>query len=130
MNLPFEAVAFPRGVKGLNKYKDMNTIYAKSTPIQVKGVLLFNHYLKKYKIDNIPPIQDGDKIRFVYLKMPNPIRESVIAAIDELPKEFNLDKYIDRDTQFAKSYLDPIRSITEIIGWKVEQLATIEDFFG
>jgi len=129
MQLPFEDVAFPRGVKGLNKYKDKFTIYKSATPIQVKAVLLFNHFLEKHKINYISPIQDGDKIKFVYLKKPNPINESVIASIDGLPKEFGLDAYIDKEMQFTKAYLDPLKSIAEIINWQVEKISTIEDFF-
>jgi DNA polymerase elongation subunit (family B) len=127
--LPFEDVAFPRGIKGMSKYRDSATIYKSGTPIQVKGALLFNHLIKQKGIKNTPPIQDGDKVRFAYLKVPNPIQDSVIATPDELPAEFNLDKYIDRDMQFDKAFLEPVRSITSIIGWEVEQKSTLESFF-
>jgi DNA polymerase elongation subunit (family B) len=130
MNLPFEDVAFPRGVKGMTKYAGKREIYIKGTPIHVKGALLFNSLLKINNIKTIPPIQDGDKIKFAYLKEPNPIGDTVIATPDELPKEFNLDKYIDRELQFSKSFVEPLRSITEVIDWEVEQRATLEDFFG
>jgi DNA polymerase elongation subunit (family B) len=129
LELPFEEIAFPRGVKGLGKYKDASTIYRKSTPIQVKGALLFNHMLKQYNIKNIPPIADGDKIKFAYLKTNNPIGDTVIATADYIPKEFNLDKYIDREMQFDKAFLEPLRSITDVINWKVEETSTLEDFF-
>ena len=130
MELPFEQVAFPRGVKGVGKYSSKKEIYIKGTPIQVKGALLFNNLLQIKGIKTIPPIQDGDKIKFAYLKEPNPIGDTVIATPDELPKEFNLDKYIDRELQFSKSFVEPLRSITEVIDWEVEQRATLEDFFG
>ena len=129
MELPFQDVAFPRGIKGMSKYRDSAMIYKKGTPIQVKGALMFNHIIKVKGIKNTAPIQDGDKVRFAYLKMPNPIQESVIATPDELPPEFNLDKYIDRDMQFEKAFLDPVRSITSIIGWEVERKSTLESFF-
>ena len=129
MTLPFEDVAFPRGIKGMSKYSKGPGIYDKGTPIQVKGALIFNHMLKEYKIKSVPPISDGDKIKFAYLKEPNPIGDTVIATADYLPKEFNLDKYIDRDIQFDKSFLEPIKSITDVIGWQVEDKATLEDFF-
>ena len=129
LTLPFEDVAFPRGVKGMSKYRSSSSIYIKATPIQVKGALLFNHMLEKHKLKNIPPIMDGDKIKFAYLKMPNPVQDSVIAVSDNLPSEFNLDKYIDRDMQFDKSFLEPLRSITEIINWEVEERSTLEEFF-
>ena len=129
LELPFEDVAFPRGIKNMYKYKDAANIYKSGTPIQVKGALLFNNLLKKHKLNNIMPITDGDKIRFAYLKTPNPIHDSVIAVPEELPAEFKLDKYIDRDLQFDKSFLDPLRSITEVIGWEVEKTSTLEGFF-
>lgn len=129
INMPFEDVAFPRGVKGLENYIDASTIYKKGTPIHVKASLIFNNMLKIKKIRNIPPIQNGDKIRFAYLMTPNPVNDTVIATPDELPDELNLDKYIDRETQFDKSFLEPLRSITSVIGWEAEQKATLEDFF-
>jgi len=129
MLLPFEDVAFPRGVKGMNKYKDASAIYKSATPIQVKGSLIFNHMLKQYNIRSVPPIMDGDKIKFAYLKTPNPIGETVIATADYIPVEFNLNKYIDRDLQFDKAFLEPLKAITGVIGWEVEQRATLEGFF-
>jgi DNA polymerase elongation subunit (family B) len=130
MKLPFEDVAFPRGIKGMNKYSDKKQIYIKGTPIQVKGALLFNNLLKINNIKTIAPISDGDKVRFAYLKQPNPIGDTVIATPDELPKQFNLDKYIDREMQFEKSFVEPLRSITEVIDWEVEHRSTLEEFFG
>lgn len=127
--LSFEEVAFPRGINNLNKYIDRNTIYTKGSPIHVKGALLFNDLIKKHNLKNYPPIQDGDKIKFAYLKKPNPIQDSVIACPDELPDVFNLDKYIDRDMQFEKSFLSPVKSITNIIGWDAEERATLDSFF-
>lgn len=130
MTLPFEEVAFPRGVKGMEKYRSSSMIYDKGTPIHVKGALLFNHILKEKQIKNIIPISDGDKIKFAYLKMPNPVKDTVIAIPDEIPKELlYIDKYIDRDTQFVKSFLEPLKSITEVIGWETEQKSTLESFF-
>lgn len=128
--LPFEDVAFPRGVNGLNKYKDSSSIYKKGTPIHVKGSLLFNNMLKKHSVKEIVPIQDGDKIKFAYLKMPNPSLDTVIATTDTLPKEFGLEKYIDREMQFNKAFLEPLKSITNIINWDLEQRSTLEEFFG
>ena len=128
-SMSFEEVAFPRGVKGMAEYRDASTIYRKSTPIHVKGALLFNMMLKKHDVRHIAPIRDGDKIKFTYLKIPNPVHDIVIATPDELPKEFGLDKYIDREKQFNKSFLDPIKSITDVIGWELEEKSTLEEFF-
>lgn len=128
-HLPFEDIAFPRGMKGIDEYKDNFTIYKKGTPIHTKGALLFNHLLKHRNIESVPPIQNGDKIKFIYLRMPNPINSPIITVPDEIPKELGLENYIDRDKQFDKAFLDPLRSITDLIGWSVNQRSTLEDFF-
>jgi DNA polymerase elongation subunit (family B) len=112
------------------EYKDPNKIFVKGTPIHVKGALLFNHMLHKYGLENkYQQIGDGDKIKFCYMKTPNPLGEHVIAVLDELPPEFDLHKYIDYETQFEKAFLDPIKAILECIGWQHEKINTLEDFF-
>jgi DNA polymerase elongation subunit (family B) len=131
MKLPFEEVAFPRGVKGMDKYKDRSTIYTKGTPIHVKGALLYNDLLiKKGLVKKCQLIGDGDKIKFAYLKVPNPLHDTVISVLEDLPAEMGLHQYIDYDIQFQKAFLDPIKSILEIIGWDTEKKNTLEDFFG
>jgi DNA polymerase elongation subunit (family B) len=127
--LPFEEIAFPRGIKNMNKYRDSLTIYKKATPIQVKGALIYNKFVQKFG-NKYMPISDGDKVKFAYLKIPNIVHEHVIAVPDEMPDEFDLNKYLDRDMQFDKGFLEPIRSILEVIGWSTEKKSTLEDFFG
>ena len=119
-------------MKGLTKYKGNGpTIYAKGTPIHVRGALVYNDMLDRYGLVNTyNPVYEGDKIKFCYLKLPNPTRENVISISQALPKQFGVDEYIDYQKQFEKSFLEPMKTITESIGWKVEQgQATLEDFF-
>jgi DNA polymerase elongation subunit (family B) len=128
--LPFEDIAFPRGVKGLHKYRCAAHIYKKGTPIHVKGSLIYNNLINEHKIEKkFPLISDGDKIKFSYLKIPNPVFSKVISVPGILPPQFELEKYIDRDMQFDKSFLEPIKSITSVIGWETEERATLEGFF-
>jgi len=128
--LPPEAISTPRGMNGLKNYSDAVTLYKKGTPIHVKGAILYNHHLKqlgltkKYEL-----IKEGEKIKFTYLKMPNPFKDTVISYPSRLPKEFELDKYVDYDLQFDKTFLDPVRAILECIGWKTEKGNSLEDFF-
>ena len=128
-NLSFEDVAFPRGVNGMKKYYHPTRIYGEKTPIHVRGALLFNNMLIKKDIKVIQPISDGDKIKFAYLKMPNPLHFNVISCPDELPIEFNLDKYIDRDMQFETTFLKPLKTITNVIGWFPEKRGKLEGLF-
>jgi len=128
--LPPEDIAFPRTANNLQKYKAYATIYEKGTPIHIRGALLYNYYVKKHKLDNkYSLIQNGEKIKFCYLKKPNIIHENIISFIQDFPYEIGLDKYIDYDLQFEKSFVEPLRIILNAIGWNVEKTATLEAFF-
>jgi DNA polymerase elongation subunit (family B) len=123
-------IAFPRGVNGLEKYRNGTDIYAKGTPIHVRGALLYNHYVRRNNVENkYPVIQEGEKIKFIYLKTPNPIGENVISFFQQLPTEFNLEKYVDYQLQFEKSFLDPLRNVLESIGWQSEKRGNLMSFF-
>ena len=130
-NLPPEEISFPRTVSDVEKYKSYSTIYSKGTPIHARGALLYNHYIKERKLTNkYSAINNGEKIKFCYLKKPNSIHENVISFISEFPKELGLDQYIDYDLQFEKAFLEPLKVILEAIGWKMEKTVTLESFFG
>ena len=130
-SLPVEDISFPRGCNGINKWATPSSIYSKGTPIHVRGALLFNYYNKKNKLTHkYPLIQDGEKIKFVYLKTPNKMGENVVSFLNTFPKEFELDKQVDYDLQFSKSFLEPIRVIMDKIGWKPEKVASLEFLFG
>ena len=128
--LPPEQISFPRSVSDVQKYKSSSDIYSKGTPIHCRGALLFNHYIKKNKLDNkYSLIQNGEKIKFCYLKKPNIIHENIISFIQDFPTELNLDKYIDYDLQFEKSFVEPLKAILDAIGWNVEKTVNLELFF-
>jgi DNA polymerase elongation subunit (family B) len=128
--LPPEQISFPRSASDVQKYSSSSSIYAPKTPIHVRGALLFNHFIKQNKLTNkYSLIQNGEKIKFVYLKKPNHIHENVISFIQEFPKELNLDKYIDYDLQFEKAFLEPLKIILDSIGWSVEKTNSLESFF-
>ena len=129
--LPPEEIAFPRSVSDVVKYRSHADIYAKGTPIHCRGALLYNHYLKEKKLTNkYSLINNGEKIKFLYLKKPNIIQENVISFIQDFPHELGLDKYIDYDLQFEKSFVEPLKSILDAIGWNVEKTVNLELFFG
>jgi DNA polymerase elongation subunit (family B) len=130
-SLPAEDISFPRGLNGLKEYSDSATLYKKGTPIHVKGAILYNHFLKQHGLTTkYQLIQEGEKIKFTYLKTPNPFKDSVVSYPSRLPKEFGLQTYIDYDTQFEKTFLDPIKIILVSIGWETEKQSTLESFFG
>jgi DNA polymerase elongation subunit (family B) len=125
-----EQVSFPRGAQNIGKWKDSTTIYAKATPIHVRGALLYNHHVKENNlIKKYETIKDGEKVKFCYLKTPNRIKENVIAFPNNLPRELGLHEYIDYDTQYEKAFVDPLRLILDAIGWRTEAVSSLDDFF-
>jgi hypothetical protein len=128
--LPPEQVSFPRSASDVNKYRSSSSIYEKGTPIHIRGALLFNHYIKQANLTNkYSLIQNGEKIKFCYLKKPNSIHENVISYIQDFPMELGIDKYIDYDLQFEKAFLEPMKVILDSIGWSVEKTVNLDSFF-
>ena len=123
-------ISFPRTANNLKKYSDPDHIYTKGTPIHIRGVLIYNKLLKQHKLERkYPVVQEGEKIKFIYLKLPNIIKENIISFPNVLPVEFDLNNYIDYDLQFEKSYLDPLKLVVDAIGWELEEKSSLEDFF-
>jgi len=128
--LPPEDISFPRGMNGLKEYSDSVSLYKKGTPIHVKGAILYNARLKALKLEKkYPLIQEGEKIKFTYLKMPNPIKDTVISYPTRLPQEFGLQEFIDYDVQFSKAFLEPIKVVLDCMNWSTEKINTLESFF-
>lgn len=123
-------IAFPRGVNNLAKYTSHTDIYSKGTPMHVRGALLFNHYVKQRGLDQrYQMIQEGDKIKFLYLREPNPIKENCIGFIGEFPKELQLTSFVDYDTMWEKSFIEPLNGIIEGLGWTTKPQASLADLF-
>jgi DNA polymerase elongation subunit (family B) len=130
-SLPVEDISFPRGMNGLDNYTDNVSLYKKGTPIHVKGAIIYNHYLKQMKLTKkYPLIQEGEKVKFTYLKVPNPFKDTVISFTTRLPKEFNIQEFIDYDTQFEKTFVEPLKVILNCMNWHTEKQNTLESFFG
>tara|TARA_B110001454_G_scaffold87321_1_gene83743 strand:+ start:7055 stop:9544 length:2490 start_codon:yes stop_codon:yes gene_type:complete len=129
-NMTAEQISFPRSCNNLAKYRHANNVFIKGTPIHVKGALIYNHQIKQFKLSRkYPLIQEGDKIKFIKLIEANPFKFDVISYITKLPKEFELQKYIDYEIQFQKTFLDPLSFILNSIGWTYEKKASLESFF-
>ena len=130
-SLPPEDIAFPRSVNGLRKYKASGTVYTKGTPLHVRGTLLYNFYIAKNKLQyKYPLVQEGEKIKYLYLRRPNKLgNENVLSFLNTFPKELGLEGQLDRDAQFKKAFLDPLRMITNVIGWETERVSNLEFLF-
>ena len=134
MKLEPENIAYPRSVNGLEKFSSSNGMFAKGAPIHCKGAILYNHLLKTKKLTKkYPLIQEGDKIKFVHLRQPNVYTASAFSFITFFPKELDLKDRIDYDTQFTKSFVEPLKFISEKIGWWIDDSygtqGTLDGFF-
>ena len=129
-SLPPEDIAFPRTVRKMKKYSDSNTVYSSGCPIAVKGALIYNHLLNKLNIKRKhAEIINGEKVKFIYLRIPNPIREKVISFSSSIPKEFDISDFIDYELQFEKAFIDPIKMILDAIGWHHKKESSLESLF-
>jgi hypothetical protein len=129
--LPVEDIAFPRSVNGLKEYADAANIFKKGTPIHVKGALVYNHLLREMKLNKrYQEIQEGEKIKFIYLKQPNIYKNNTLAFLSGIPKQLGAEQYIDYDLQFEKSFLEPLDIILSSINWQSEKVESLDCFFG
>jgi DNA polymerase elongation subunit (family B) len=127
---PVEEISFPRSINGLRTYGDSKTIWSKGTPIHVRGALMYNYMIDQMNLSKLyPKIQEGEKIKFIYLKEPNTFKTDVISFVSRVPKEFEIETKIDYNLQFEKSFIDPLSMILNIINWRTEKVNSLEDFF-
>ena len=134
MEMKPELIAYPRSVNGLTKWTESHNLFKKGAPIHCKGAILYNHLLKKNNLGNkFPSIQEGDKIKFLHMKEPNLYQSTSISFLTQLPKEFDFASLIDYDVQFEKSFVEPLKFISEKIKWKLDMSygsqLTLEGFF-
>ena len=133
MKLPPEDIAYPRSCNGVQKFRGESQLFAKGAPIHVKGAILYNHLVSKNKLENkYPLIQEGDKIRFLHLRQPNSFQSSSFSFMTKVPKELDIIGKIDYDMQYEKSFLEPLRVITDKLQWilRNDEVGSLEDFFG
>ena len=134
MDMDPTAIAFPRSCNGMGKWSSPNGVYLRGTPMHVKGALVYNHQIKNNKLaKKYPLIQNGEKIKYVHLKDPNPYQCNAFTFITECPIELDIVKYVDYEKQFEKSYVEPLKFITNAIHWQIDESygsqATLMDFF-
>ena len=135
MKLPPEDIAYPRSCNGLKKFRGEHSLFRKGAPIHVKGAILYNWAIDKHKLEHkYPLIQEGDKIRFLHLRQPNVYQSSAFSFMTEVPRELDIMDKIDYDEQFDKSFVEPLKAITEKMNWLIDSSygaqGTLEDFFG
>lgn len=130
---PLEEIAYPRGVTEIAKYHSMDPMLmvAKGCPVHVRGCIMFNKLIEQHKVDHLhAKIREGDKIKYAYLKKPNPTRQHVIGFADKLPPQFELDEYIDRKVMYEKQFVEPLQSLVKHAGWSVKSRPqTLESLF-
>lgn len=129
--LPPEEVSFPRGISNLTKWQDRKTVFKKGTPIHVRGALCYNNAIAEKNLERqYEFVKQGERVKFIYLKMPNILKQNVVAYPLNLPRELGLHKHVDYDLMFDKTFLDPLIPILDAVGWEAEPQTTLEDFFG
>ncbi len=127
MSLPFEEISMPRGVATFNKYVEGAT----GAQAHVRASIAFNKALIDMKIDHqYQKINQGDKIRYAYIKVPNIFGIEVMAIKDKMPDCINKNIQVDWEVQWQKCFTSQLEKIFERIGWTMsEDDVSLEDFF-
>ena len=72
-------------------------------------------------------------MKFVFLKVPKTYgvcgKDAVMGFIKSPPTEFQMDKYMDKNKQFEKTFKEPLENITTAIGWQLNPQVSLESFF-
>jgi DNA polymerase elongation subunit (family B) len=125
--MPAGKIAKISGTDNIEKYMSGSS-YRQGCPIHIRGCIVYNNFIEGHH-KRLPKIVSGDKIKFVYMKLPNPLRENIVSFVDDLDSSLDLDQYIDYETQFDKVFRTPIQNIISCLGWNTEKIATLEDLF-
>ncbi len=131
MNAPLNRIGSPRGVSDVTKYSTPNHEFKPDVtiPIHVRAAVNYNFLVAKHKLGNkCEYIRNGSKIKFLPLKDPNPIKSHVIGFVDDLPLEFGIHEYVDKEGHFDKVYVKPLESFLIFNGWMLEE-NTLMDLF-
>jgi DNA polymerase elongation subunit (family B) len=122
-------IGISRGVSDVNKYTDpYSSGYIKGTPIGARSAIVYNQYILAHNLDKkYQLIKNGDKIKTVYLKMPNPLHQNIIAFFGSIPPEMGLEQYVDYDIMLEKCFLNPLEGILGVVRWKLTESNTLED---
>ncbi len=125
-----EEIGMWKAVNVLDSYANADGSYAKGAQAQVRAAVVYNRMIAEAKLDDkYSPIHAGDKVQYWHLRKPNPARDDVIACSTILPRELGVDSYIDRDKQFDKSFVDPLKLVLDVIGWEATHTPNLGDFF-
>lgn len=129
--LDYFDISKPSGISDIEKYHDEENVFGFKCPKHVRAALFYNKLLKDFNVeDKYSKIYSGDKVKLLNLKLPNPIHSDCIAYVDVLPKEFDLEKYIDYADMWDLTFRNPMKNLMEICGWEVEETNTLDSFFG
>jgi DNA polymerase elongation subunit (family B) len=128
--LPVHVIAKNSSCNGINKNSDPVTIYKQEASWQARCGILYNHQIDVLGLENeVDKIIDGDKVKLIELKEPNPVKYSKVAFPSFLDERLGLHDYIDYNLAFEKNFLSPLKRFMEILKWNPEEVATLEAFF-
>ena len=136
-----DEISSPTGVKGIWKYlkkDDENSsvfsVFHKGTPVHVKAAIAYNDLVRYFKQDNkYGFINNGDKIRWVYLKT-NPLGLKVVAykGHEDPPQIIKyIGEHIDHDKIYDQALTKKLQMFYDCLDWgkPVDEEQSIERFF-
>lgn len=117
MELDVSDVARASGVSDIEKAVDSSGAFVSGAHYAAKACISYNRLVDANPDMGLTPIESGDKVAIVLLKDNNPIGQKYLAFPDYLPPELDLHKWVDYQSLFTASFIDPIQSLLDVVGW-------------
>lgn len=103
-----------------------------TAPSNSKGAVVFNTLVDELGVtDRFEKIMNSDKVKFIYLQVPNIITGShnYIAFKDsDFITESGLSEYIDYDAMWEKEVISKIKILTDVPRWTIEERPDIDEW--
>jgi DNA polymerase elongation subunit (family B) len=118
-----ESIAFPRGVSDYKKYaksyafyKKNGLQYPKGIPVANRAAINYNYLVDRFDL-KLQKVDNGTKLKFIYIKPDNMLNQNVIAFIGNYPEKFKEIFEIDYKTQFEKAFKNVIQRFFDAMKW-------------
>lgn len=126
-NLHIDDLAGNTTVNNITLFQDGLGGYRTGTPGHVRAAIAYNNLVSAS--DQYQKINNGDKVKIIQLKEPNPVKSKSICWIDKFPDDLIDPKYIDREKDYQKFFIKPFTRVLDVLSWHTEYQPNLDDLF-
>ena len=134
MSLSPEEIAYPRSCNGVKSFAELTNCLHLALPYMSRVLFCITIWWRRMTyLTSIRIFKRVTRCGLCISSYFNIYQSSAFSFITFMPKELDIYKYIDYDAQFEKSFVEPLKFITDKIKWLIDSSygtqGTLEDFF-